>query len=116
MSEMHIPVVETLEGFIDTSECPPFEYKCVVLPEVVKDTTAGGIALPASVVEQEQLGTTYATLCAVGGNAFEGWRGRIPKIGERVMIAKYAGLLFRGKDGREYRLINDKDLGCAANW
>ena len=28
------------------------------------------------------------------------------------MIAKYAGLLCRGKDDKEYRLVNDKDL-CA---
>lgn len=107
------PVVETVDGFVDTSGAPAFEYKCVVLPDAVKDTTDGGIALPASMIEQDQLGNVKCVLCNVGGNAFEDWKGRIPKAGERVMIAKYAGILFKGKDGKEYRLVNDKDLGCA---
>jgi co-chaperonin GroES (HSP10) len=29
-----------------------------------------------------------------------------------VLFAKYAGTTVKGRDGKEYRLVNDKDLGA----
>ena len=32
------------------------------------------------------------------------------KVGDKIIFAKYAGLLYLGKDGQNYRLINDSDV------
>ena|ERR1700743_98967 len=33
-----------------------------------------------------------------------------PQVGDIVLFAKYAGGIFAGADGREYRLVKDKDI------
>lgn len=33
-----------------------------------------------------------------------------PQVGDVVLFAKYAGGVFAGADGREYRLVKDKDI------
>lgn len=32
------------------------------------------------------------------------------EAGARVMIGKYAGVVFKGTDGNEYRIMNDEDI------
>jgi co-chaperonin GroES (HSP10) len=32
------------------------------------------------------------------------------KVGDKVAFAKYAGLLYQGKDGVKYRMVNDGDI------
>ncbi len=32
------------------------------------------------------------------------------KAGDRVMFAKYSGVILRGKDGQQYRMVNDEDV------
>lgn len=97
---------------MNASGINPVEYKCLVLPLKVEEKTQGGILLPSQIQEQDQLAETKATLVAVGGMAFSDWQGVKPEVGRQVMIAKYAGLLCRGKDGEEYRLVNDKDIAA----
>jgi chaperonin GroES len=51
----------------------------------------------------------------VGENAWEEAAARSPAFvkpqpGERVVISKYGGTLLTGKDGQEYRLMNDEDV------
>lgn len=97
---------------MNASGINPVEYKCLVLPEKVEEKTEGGILLTASLQEQDQLAETKGILVAVGGMAFSDWEGAKPVVGQRVMIAKYAGLLCKGSDGAEYRLVNDKDIAA----
>jgi co-chaperonin GroES (HSP10) len=33
-----------------------------------------------------------------------------PQPGDRVLISKYGGVVLTGKDGKEYRLMNDEDV------
>ena len=95
----------------NNSGITPVEYKCLVLPEKVEEKTQGGILLSAKLQEQDQLSETRCQLIALGGMAFEDWKdGQLPQAGDRVMIAKYSGILCRGNDGEEYRVINDKDI------
>lgn len=90
----------------------PVEYKVLVLPDPVEEVSKGGIVLSVeSVKERERMAQVKGTLVAVGGNAFEDWNSK-PEPGNRVMIAKYAGVVAPGADGKEYRLCNDKDI-CA---
>lgn len=97
---------------MNASGINPVEYKCLVLPTKVEETTAGGIVLPSQIQEQDQLAETKGILVAVGGMAFSDWSGAKPTVGQKVMIAKYAGLLCKGNDGEEYRLVNDKDIAA----
>jgi co-chaperonin GroES (HSP10) len=35
-----------------------------------------------------------------------------PQAGQLVWFARYAGAPFEGLDGREYRIVKDKDIGA----
>lgn len=91
----------------------PVEYKVLVRPDPVEEKSKSGIILSVGEAkEREQMAQVKGTLIAIGGNAFEDWRGKVPQPGDRVMIAKYAGLVCRGEDNSEYRLCNDKDVSA----
>jgi co-chaperonin GroES (HSP10) len=89
----------------------PLEYKVLILPKEVTDVTAGGIVMPADVVEKEKYGNAYGTIIAHGAIAFTDpdWLDH-PRVGDDVLFDKYAGTHTLGTDGKEYRLINDKEI------
>jgi len=44
---------------------------------------------------------------------YDDWKGaNPPKVGDEVLFAKYAGAVVDGKDGKKYRLTNDKDIAA----
>lgn len=94
----------------------PVEFKVLVKPSevevdpVLAQAKKRGIQLPPEVLEREFAAQIVAELIAVGGNAFEDWKPPIPQPGQTVLIAKYAGIVLKGADGLEYRMLNDKDL------
>jgi co-chaperonin GroES (HSP10) len=97
----------------------PCEYKVIIRPEeidetdpVLKRAKAAGIEIAHDTKDRERMAQIKGTLVAAGGNAFEDWRGAIPKPGDVVYYAKYAGINIKGADGAEYRLCNDKDLSA----
>lgn len=95
----------------------PTEYKVLVAPKSVEEKTAGGIILPDSTKERDQFAQQEGTLIAVSPLAFtyDGWagcEGMKPEPGDRVLFARYAGATIKGKDGKEYRLCNDKDIAA----
>jgi len=98
-----------------------YQDRALVLPDEVKDMTAGGIALPQTVIEKQQMRQLKATLIALGGDAFDvgspqEWRQPLPKVGDRIYVKVAAGVLHPGEDGKEYRIINDADiLGICRN-
>lgn len=95
----------------------PLEFKVLVQPSdfevdpVFARARERGIAIPHDVAEREFAAQIVATFIAKGGNAFIDWKDeRLPAPGDKVLMAKYAGVTVKGADGIEYRLINDKDL------
>lgn len=89
----------------------PVEYKILVQLDEVEQKTTGGVFIPDMVRDQKSEAQERATFIDGGGSAFEGWKGHeIPSPGSRVLIARYEGRAFTGKDGRRYRLMHDKDL------
>lgn len=88
----------------------PVEYKILIKPEDVERKTESGIILTEKVTDREKLAQVRGVLIAVGGNAFEDWQEPIPKVGDTISYAKYAGLIVKGNDDVEYRLANDKDI------
>lgn len=97
---------------MNTSGLQPVEFKVLIKPEDVEETTASGIVLARDVTERERMSQVKGTLVAVGGNAFQDWNGVVPALGQGVYYAKYAGINIKGEDGKEYRLANDKDISA----
>jgi chaperonin GroES len=96
----------------------PTEYKALVKPIKVDEKTKGGIILPDEHKDREQFAQMQGILIAVSPLAFtyadrSDWGdAERPKPGDRVMFAKFAGAAVKGKDGEDYRIINDKDISA----
>lgn len=99
---------------LNTSGKKPLEYKVLILPDTVEEKTSGGILIPESQQEKQQFAKTEAILVAKGALAFKKDNGDdwadAPKVGDRVAIATYAGYVIKGKDGKQYRLVSDREI------
>lgn len=95
----------------------PTEYKVLIDPTPV-ETKVGSIILPETTVDSEKFAQIKGRVVAASPLAFtyasrEEWEaaGAVPpKPGDIVLHAKYAGVRTKGKDGREYLIVNDKDI------
>lgn len=89
----------------------PVEFNVVVRMDPVEVKTAGGIILPATKTEREELAADEGTLIAVSPHAFSyaDWPegARMPQVGDRILFAIYEGRLWE-RGGVKYRLIKDK--------
>lgn len=98
---------------MNTSGITPLDVRVLVRPDAVAEKV-GGIFLPDSVKEQDRFAQMKATLIAAGANAWceakAGARFVAPEPGARVLIAKYGGILVKGDDGADYRIMNDADV------
>ena len=89
----------------------PVGWRILVKPKEVMEKSKGGIILNTeSNKEREQMGNTTGIVIAMGDQCYTDEREHWCGVGDKVIFAKYAGLLYRGKDGNNYRLINDKDV------
>jgi chaperonin GroES len=95
--------------------CPfkPLEFNVAVELDPTESKTPGGIILLDTATERDKLGVQEGTLVAVSPLAFSyaDWPedSPPPTVGERVLFARYAGLV-REHEGRTFRLIKDKDI------
>lgn len=93
----------------------PTEFKVLVRPMEVENKI-GSIILPDEAKEKQEFVQQEGILVAISPAAFSFFeddaRQKAPKPGDRVLYAKYAGFTRKGRDGVEYRIINDKDV-CA---
>jgi co-chaperonin GroES (HSP10) len=88
----------------------PANNKVLVLPDPVPTESVGGIKFPGDVIEREEFSQIFATLVAIGPDAWKDRKTPPAGVGDRVMIAKFTGQLFTGPDGRRYRVIHDLDI------
>jgi co-chaperonin GroES (HSP10) len=94
----------------------PVEYKVIIAPEEVETVTKGGIILADRTAETEALAQVRGLLVDVSPLAFnfDQWPEDMahlrPKAGDHVIYGKYLGTLVKGDDGREYRVLHDKDI------
>lgn len=92
----------------------PTEYKVLVKPAQV-EKKIGSIIIPEQHLERKEFAQVEGTLIAVSPAAFnyDGMaRDVAPQPGDRVLYAKYSGLEVKGKDGEDYKIVNDRDI-CA---
>lgn len=104
-------------GGENASGIEPVGTKVLVLTDSIGDMTGGGIELPPDVAERMTLAITTGVLVATGGGAFTDWPnssskwpGIIPLVGDRVHLARYAGIIVEGDDMKRYRLCQDTDI------
>lgn len=89
----------------------PLEYRVIVLPEKVEERTKGGLFMPDELREREQWAETRGRLVAMSPVAFNFEDGAPkPSVGDTVLHQRHAGILAKGVDGVEYRVIADKDV------
>jgi chaperonin GroES len=95
---------------MNTSGIEPVDLKVLVLPDSAEEKI-GSIIVPDSVKDKNKFATMKCTLVATGANAFKEWGADAgPKVGERVLMAQYAGARTKGDDGQDYILMNDSDI------
>lgn len=87
----------------------------LILPEQVEEVSAGGIVLPEITQEREAMAQMYGTVIALGSHCFSGEPEPWCKVGDKVVFAIYAGQIFKGNDGKRYRLIRDKEIVAVVN-
>jgi len=85
----------------------------------VETKTAGGIIIPDQAHDQQQYAQMEGILVAASPLAFtyDEWPegAEPPKVGDKVLFAKYSGARVEGADKETYRLVNDKDIAAVLN-
>lgn len=94
----------------NNSGITPQGHRVLIKAEEVEETTKGGIVLPGELTKKQQLAEIRGRVIEIGLTAYSDQAAPFCKVGDRVIFAKYSGILYDGKDGEEYRVINDLDI------
>ena len=104
------PAVINLSGIRAT------EFNVVVKPDNFEEVTKGGIVIPDMARERQAMAAVFGTIVHISPVAFtyERWPEgeQPPKVGDRVVLPRYCGMIVKGKDGIEYRVVKDKDISA----
>jgi len=89
----------------------PKGYRLLIKPLEIEEKTASGIIVTtASNKEREEMSNTTGEVVEVGSGCWLDTEEPWCKAGDRIVFAKYAGLLYLGKDGVKYRIINQDNV------
>jgi co-chaperonin GroES (HSP10) len=89
----------------------PVGNRILLLPVEVQKTSASGIILATEEAStREQMANTTGVVVAMGEDCYEDCPTAWCKVGDKVVFAKYAGLMYLGRDGKQYRMVNDMDV------
>ena len=89
----------------------PAGHRVLVLPREIAEVSTGGIILATEGQrEREQMSNTTGVVVAMGDTCYTDCPTPWCKVGDKVAFAKYAGLLYTGRDGLKYRMFNDGDI------
>jgi chaperonin GroES len=89
----------------------PVGWRVLIKPQEVREVSKGGIILTTEKSkEREQMANTTGIVIAMGDQCYADEPAPWCQVGDKVIFAKYAGLLYLGKDGQAYRMVNDKDI------
>ena len=91
---------------LNPSGITPLFDRVLLLPlDIVEKTEWGFVLGTEENTEREQMANTTGQLIALGADCPSN-----ELLGKKVIFAKYSGLLYTGKDGKKYRMINWEDL------
>jgi len=122
---------------LNESGVNPVLERVLVKPDDIEEVTEGGIYIPDQVAERHEQAQATGIVVALGPDAYIDSREVIsrlvdgsmrvveiresgpnrehtPKLGDRVVFAKYGGLEVMGEDGIKYRIMNDRDITAHA--
>lgn len=89
----------------------PIGFYVLVLPDPVEEVSKGGIILQPD--DREKVVITQGTVVEIAEGAWSDKpEGSYPRVGDRVIFAKYAGNTITDPedDDKEYRLMLDEDI------
>lgn len=96
---------------INESGIHPKGHRILVRPLEISTQSAGGIVIVTEgQKEREDMANTTGEVIEMGPEVFHDCSSVWCLPGDRVVFAKYSGLLYLGKDGRKYRIINDENI------
>lgn len=95
----------------------PLGSRVLVKPDEEVDSKYGMIVIPDQVKAKYRDAQTVGTMVLIGPTAFKfeektydaDTRNHMA-TGSRVMFAKYGGIVIKGKDGIDYRMLWDDDI------
>jgi co-chaperonin GroES (HSP10) len=101
---------ERIPSDLNRSGIMPIGYVVIVKMDKESERSRGGLFIPRSAVESKQYEVTKATLVEISPDAFKNpeWVNP-PRVGERVLINKYAGKDLERND-QIWRPINDQEI------
>lgn len=98
----------------NNSGISPVEFNVLVKQDDVSNKTPGGLMKPDELVDREKHSQTRGVIVAMSPLAFNDdiWPGGMekPQPGAKVAFARMSGTFIDGIDGKEYRVIKDKDV------
>lgn len=95
---------------VNKSGIHPVGVSILIQPDKVEQTTKSGIITSTNENHtREQMRQTDGIVIELGPKAYYDETSRC-KVGDRVVMAAYAGMMRVGNDGLEYRLILDDDV------
>lgn len=115
---------------VNTSGIYPAGDRVLILPDEVQKSYEGVIELPDSVEQQHGMAQSIGVLIAAGPDCWvhsverdgrgqkistSGFSQAFAAPGQRVVFAKYGGIQVPGKDGKQYRIMNDIDITALAD-
>ena len=103
----------------NTSGIRPIGDRVLILPDGAAEQTSGGVELPEDLVDRMTQAAETGVIVAMGPDAWlwnsdrtRKFEGEKPRVGQRVIFERYAGSFQHGpRDGRRYRLMDDKCVG-----
>lgn len=110
-------VQETYSGK-NLSGWKPVGDRVLVKSDKVSTHTSGNILIPDDMQTRMNMASTTGIIIELGDDAFK-WNsdrtrrfeGNVPKVGQRIVHVKYAGVEIIGTDGEVYRMMDDKEIG-----
>ena len=98
----------------NTSGLHPKGHAVLVEPVELEEMKADLIHIPAAVRSTSAAMEHRMRVIAIGACAWEDEKEPRAAIGDKVMVTKMAGFVAVGpKDGKVYRLVNDRDIFCS---
>lgn len=98
----------------NTSGYWPIEDRVLVKPVLMEEKTAGGIVLAQDTKSTEDMASMHGNLVAAGDEGLARMTKHGIALGELILYAKYAGQVFKGKDGATYRIMNVAEVVARA--
>jgi chaperonin GroES len=96
---------------LNESGIHPVGERILIQPMELEEKTASGIVISTNAGrEREEMSNTTGVVVELSPEAYSDRAEPWCKAGDTIIFAKFAGLLYKGKDGKKYRVIRDEDV------